>query len=124
MFTKQSDDITLSPSPSFYLLEHGDLGLGRSTCRTKRKQSWGLGKLIVPIPGPAASELREAQHQQVTPRLDEASWPLDAQEEVVAAVTCEVPRLSTQGSLHWIRRPFQIVPRWGSGLLSVIFCSD
>lgn len=27
---------------------------------------------------PSASQLREAQNQQVTPRLDEASWPLDA----------------------------------------------
>ena len=40
-------------------------------------RAWGLGKLPIPIPGPSALELREAQNQQVTPRSDEASWPLD-----------------------------------------------
>lgn len=49
-----------------------------SLIEQRRCRAGSLACCPFPSLVPSASQLREAQNQQVTPRLDEASWPLDA----------------------------------------------
>lgn len=68
-FTKQLEgDILCPPVPvPASVQEQGGLWIRKVAYRPKRKFSEGLGKLPNLISGVAASELREAKNQQVTP---------------------------------------------------------